>query len=208
MTLSVSLLTPPNDRGNVRLDAATGLIDEGTVFSLRYLVHGRPRRAVVQCLRVTHAGAGRDVVTVRIVSDAAAQARDEQRRSLGVVGRARRVSDDPVEAARAFAVELADISRTGVGFASEVVLAAGEQIAVEVEGDDEPTAVVIVRHDPDAPAPYGARFVEGAAGEAFFASMLGAVWKKPAAQVEELVGEAATGPRPSRGSGMRTRRAS
>ncbi len=209
MTLSVSLLTQPNDRGNLRLDAASGLIPDGAFFGLRYLVHGRARRAVVQTLRVTEAGGGRDLVTVRIISDGAAAARAEQRQVVGVTGRARRISDDPVEAVRAFAVQFADISRTGVALSSEVPLAAGDRIALELTADEGSVDVEVVRHDEEAVAPFGARFLDAAAGEQFFARVLGAIWTEPPRVVEDMVGEAPKGERPwSGGSGMRTRRAS
>ena len=100
LTLSVQLLSQPNERGNLRLEAPADLVPQDAFFALRYYVHGRARRAVVQALRVNPAGGGRDIVTVRIISDTAVQQREAQRASLGITARARRVSDDPVEAVR------------------------------------------------------------------------------------------------------------
>jgi hypothetical protein len=212
LTLSVQLLAQPNERGNLRLEAPADLVPPDAFFALRYYVHGRARRAVVQALRVSAAGGGRDTVTVRIISDTAVQQREAQRSSLGITARARRVSDDPVEAVRVVEVELVDASRTGVGFDSRVPFAHGDRLVLDLDvANDEPypTEVEIVRYDAQLTTPYGARFVDRDHAGPFFARILEAVWTEPAAPADEMIGSPASTPPPASSTpGMRTRRTS
>lgn len=213
LTLSVQLLAQPNERGNLRLDAPADLVPKkDAFFALRYDVHGRARRAVFQALRSVAAGGGRDIATVRIISDTAVQQREAQRASLGVTARARRVSDDPVEAVRVVEVELVDASRTRVGFDSRVSFAHGDRLVLDlgVAGDEPyPTEVEIVRYDAQLTTPYGARFVDRDHAGPFFARILEAVWTEPAGAGDELIvaPAAAAQPAPS-APGMRPRRTS
>ncbi len=204
LTLSVQLLAQPNERGNLRLEAPADLVPQDAFFALRYYVHGRARRAVVQALRVAAAGGGRDIATVRIISDTAVKQREAQRASLGISARARRVSDDPVEAVRVVEVELVDASRTGVGFDSRVPFAHGDRLVLDLDvaGDEPyPTEVEIVRYDAQLTTPYGARFVDRDHAVPFFARVLEAVWTKPTGAGDEMIGGAAP-PAPS-APGMR-----
>ena len=215
LTLSVQLLTQPNERGNLRLEAPGNLIREEAFFALRYFVHGRARRAVAQALRVTGAGGGRDIVTARIISDTAVQQREARRSTLGIKARARRVSDDPVEAVRDLEVELVDASRTGIGFDSLVPFAHGDRLVLDLdlEGQEPfPAEVEIVRHDAQLATPYGARFIDRDHAGPFFARVLDAVWNEPAAGARSGGPgdgggtDAAAGT--TRPSGLRTRRTS
>jgi hypothetical protein len=214
LTLSVQLLTQPNERGNLRLDAPADLIGEEAFFALRYFVNGRARRAVAQALRVTGAGGGRDIVTARIISDTAVQQREARRSTLGIMARVRRVSDDPVEAARDVDVELVDASRTGVGFSSLTPFTHGDRLVIDLDlagHEPLPAEIEIVRHDTQLATPYGARFVDRDLAGPFFARVLDAVWTEPAGSGPAPAGDAtpavATAEQ-EQARGLRTRRPS
>ena len=184
LTLPVQLLAQPNERGNLRLEAPADLIAQDAFFALRYYMHGRARRAVVQAIRVSAADGGLDIATVRIISDTAVQQREAQRASLGITARARRVSGDPDETDLVVEVELVDASRTGVGFDSRVPFAHGDRLVLDLEVASDapyPTEVEIVRYDAQLATPYGARFVDRDHAGPFFARILEAVWTEPAA---------------------------
>jgi hypothetical protein len=208
----VQLLTQPNERGNLRLEAPADLIGEESFFALRYFVNGRARRAVAQALRVTGAGGGRDIVTVRIISDTAVQQREARRSTLGVTARARRVSDDPVEAVRDLEVELVDASRTGLGFDSLVPFVHGDRLVIDLDllGQDPlPAEVEIVRHDAQLATPYGARFIDRELAGPFFARVLDAVWNESAVTSSSAPRGGASTPAAAarqQARGLRTRR--
>jgi hypothetical protein len=211
LTLSVQLLTQPNERGNLRLEAPGDLIREEAFFALRYFVNGRARRAVAQALRTTAAGGGRDIVTARLISDTAVQQREARRSTLGIKARARRVTDDPVEAVRDVEVELVDASRTGIGFDSVMPFAHGDRLILDLdlEGHEPfPAEVEIVRHDAQLATPYGARFIDRDLAGPFFARVLDAVWTDPAAGASTGA-EAVSSPTAAarqQARGLRTRR--
>jgi hypothetical protein len=178
-------------------------------------VNGRARRAVAQALRVTGAGGGRDIVTARIISDTAVQQREARRSTLGITARARRVSDDPVEAVRDLEVELVDASRTGLGFDSLIPFTHGDRLVIDLDlagHEPLPAEVEIVRHDAQLATPYGARFIDRDLAGPFFARVLDAVWNEPAAGARSGgpgdggATEAAAGT--TRPRGLRTRRTS
>jgi hypothetical protein len=212
LTLSVQLLTQPNERGNLRLEAPADLIGEESFFALRYFVNGRARRAVAQALRVTGAGGGRDIVTVRIISDTAVQQREARRSTLGITARARRVSDDPVEAVRDLEVELVDASRTGLGFDSLVPFTHGDRLVIDLDLDGQeplPAEVEIVRHDAQLATPYGARFIDRELAGPFFARVLDAVWNEAPAASSSAGRDSAASPTAAarqQARGLRTRR--
>ena len=126
MTLSVSLVSTPNAQGNVRLEGPAGMIAQGAAFALRYYVHGRARRAIVQAVRVSSASASRDLVTAKIISDAVVQQRDARREPVHLGARARFLSGTEEDARIVFDIELANVSRSGVGLDSHVELAPGD----------------------------------------------------------------------------------
>ena len=183
LTLSVQLLTQPNERGNLRLEAPADLIGEDAFFALRYFVNGRARRAVVQALRVTGAGGGRDIVTVRIISDTAVQQREARRSTLGITARARRVSDDPVEAVRDLEVELVDASRTGLGFDSRCRSCTATGSCSTWTWWDRSRAGRGRDRPPRRPARDAVRRAvrRPRQGGPFFARVLDAVWNEPSA---------------------------
>jgi hypothetical protein len=174
MTLSVSLVSAPNAQGNVRLEGPAGMIGQGAAFALRYYVHGRARRAIVQAVRVSGASASRDLVTAKIISDAAVQQRDARREPVHLGARARFLSGTEEDARIVFDIELANVSRSGVGLDSHVELAPGDVLQLLL---GEVGAVVeIVRRDPLLPVPFGGRFTDDTEGDLFFAAALEAIW--------------------------------
>lgn len=204
MTLSVSLLTAPNASGTIRLEAPRNMIPEGAFFALRYFINGRARRSVVQTLRTTTASASRDIVAVRLISDTSVVERSTRRESVGIEGRLQRSPGDT------FNVEIADGSRSGVGFNSHVPLNPGEELVLSVTGDEPVNAgIVVVRADANAPVQYGARYADENAGASLFAAMVAAMWRAPvraapaAAEALDVAADATAGPTPS---GMHARR--
>jgi len=206
MTLSVALLTAPNANGNLRLEAPHAMVGEGAFFALRYYIHGRARRSVVQALRVIEASAGRDLVTVRLISDTSVVEREARREHVRLGATARRGSAD----ARPTPIELADGSRSGLGFSAAEPYAVGERVWIEVPRPDADPCLIeveVVRADPTQPVPYGGRFCDADRGAAFFAVILEAVWSRPVRVVEEPDGLAAAAPgEPEKRGGMHGRR--
>jgi hypothetical protein len=182
MTISVALLTAPNANGNLRLEAPHGMVPEGAFCALRYYVHGRARRSVVQALRVVDASAGRDLVTVRLISDTAVVEREARREQVRLGATAHRGAPD----ARAAPIELTDGSRSGLGFSAAEPYAVGERVWIRVPRVDDDACVIeveVVRADPTQPVPYGARFCDLDRGASFFAVILDAIWRRPAKAV-------------------------
>ncbi len=206
MTLSVALLSAPTGQATMRLEGPKGLIGEGAFFALRYFIHRRARRAVVQAQRVTQASATRDMITVRIISDTMVQKRDARREYVHLGARARFLSGTEDDARIIFDVELADVSHSGAGLDSHVELARGDRL--EIMLGDAAAEVEIVRCDPLLPVPFGARFVDRLAGEALFATALEAIWTPPRLVAPAGPGEIAIdgGRKDSTREGMRTRR--
>lgn len=205
MTLSVSLLTAPNGQGNLRLEGPKGMIDQGAFFALRYFVHRRARRAIVQAVRVTPASASRDLVTVKIISDTLVQQRDSRRERVNLGARARFLSGTEDDARIVFDIELADVSRSGVGLDSHVELVPGDRLQVMI--GDAAAVVEIVRYDPLAPVPFGGRFLDASEADVLFTASLDAIWTAPRPVAQPGPGEI-TIPDPDqpRSSGMRSRR--
>lgn len=205
MTLSVSLLTAPNANGTIRLEAPRNMIAEGTFFALRYYVNGRARRSVVQTVRTTAASAIRDIVSVRLISDTSIVERNARRESLGVEARLQRSPGD------SFSIEIADGSRSGVGFNSHVPLQVGEVVVLTVPGDQPISAeIAIVRAEPNEAVCYGAQYTDAEAGGALFAAMVGAIWRGPPPRAATAHQEADDGAAPGAATpapgGMRARR--
>jgi hypothetical protein len=205
MTLSVALLTAPNGQATMRLEGPKGMIDQGAFFSVRYYVHGRARRAIVQAQRVTQASVNRDLVTVKIISDAMVQQRDARREPVNLGARARFLSGTEDDARILFDIELADVSLSGVGLDSHVELTKGDRLEVQI--GDVTAEVEIVRADPLASVQFGGRFVKAEEGAALFAIALDAIWSAPRIVPQAGPGEIAIrDPDQSRNGGMRTRR--
>jgi hypothetical protein len=207
MTLSVSLLTSPNTNGTIRLQAPRNMIAEGTFFALRYFINGRARRSVVQTMRVTPASPIRDIVSVRLISDTSVMERNSRREALAIQGRLQRSPGD------AFNVDIADVSRSGVGFNSRVALAAGEVVLLSVGEGRVSAEIEIMRADENASVRFGARYTDAAAGEELFTAMIAEVWREPERRaavtgVPGVVGPTAdaAGGTSSAPSGMRARR--
>ena len=207
MTLSVSLLTSPNANGTIRLQAPRNMIPEGTFFALRYFINGRARRSVVQTIRVTAASPIRDIVSVRLISDTSVTERNSRREALAIQGRLQRSPGD------AFNVDIADVSRSGVGFNCRVALTEGEVVVLSVGEERVSAEIEIMRADENASVRFGARYADATAGEALFTAMIAEVWREPDRHVDATgthgtAGGAADGQggTPSAPSGMRARR--
>jgi hypothetical protein len=205
MTLSVSLLTAPNGQATMRLEGPKGMIDQGAFFAVRYYVHGRARRALVQAQRVTQASVNRDLVTVKIISDAMVQQRDARREPVNLGARARFLSGTEDDARIVFDIELADVSLSGVGLDSHVELTKGDRLEVQIGAVG--AEVEIVRSDPLAAVQFGGRFVNAEQGAALFAIALDAIWSAPRLNSATGPGEIAIPSSDQAGNGgMRARR--
>jgi hypothetical protein len=178
MTLAVTLELPIQAAGDVRLFtiyAHTGHFTTGTHFELRCVINGLHRQAIMEVLTSEPEPGGGFRVVARPLRDSAADTRRRAHRdALGVACRAHlgEASGPGMD------MVIVDSSPLGVGLSSEeglmihvkvtlVVAGAGARVAADVE---------IVRHNPQAAAPYGARHLDLGVGKHFHAALIDLLW--------------------------------
>ena len=207
MTCSVVVLTRPNATGALRLEVPRGAIEPRQCFALNYVVHGRARRALAQCLRVIPVGSSRELAKVRLLSDA--EGRAERGGSLRGTGPlqplATVVRAARIPAGAAFPLEVRDVARRGVGFDCVLPVVVKDQLELVLGG--EKVSVEVSRAQLSAPTPFDAQIADDLAGGRFFAACLTTIWTEPTPVEKPVARPAAEAPpAPAKRLGMATRR--
>jgi PilZ domain len=204
--VSVTVLVPPSTLIPVEIEAPRDAITASQVFALRYFMRDGARRAIVRCSEARPWPGMRDIIVGRLLAEPVpAPERVAPRRSIAV-----RLSGSVVQCVNLrpgtpVAIQVTDISESGVGFVSPAPFADGDRVMLDAPASSGSVdaELEIVRRDLARPSRFGGRFADEEDGRAFAAEL--AKSARVAAQTTHARSpEAAETAAPTRG--MATRR--
>jgi hypothetical protein len=164
----VRLLSSPDSSAPSRLEAPSGVLEVGHRFSVRFF-HDGAKRIVVEARRVARTQGG-DVALVQPLSTAEpAPQRRSERAVISVIVTALAVDCARLEAGQRVELEVVNVSSGGVLLRSTLPIGYGD--VLRLEAPDAPAELRIIRRDPRGPRLAGS-FLDGAAGEATYRSLL------------------------------------
>src|SRR5262249_50605891 len=142
----ITLLAAPFVGGIVQIEAPMRSIQQGVVFSARYLGAEGARRVLMHCVAVERGV--REKILARCLSDpTGAGERNDQRTSVRIDGTSRVIrTASGVSTGRAVPVVITDVSLTGAGIETRLEMAPGDVVALR-RGDGQEVAFLVVRRD-------------------------------------------------------------
>jgi PilZ domain-containing protein len=172
--VSVTVLVPPSILIPVEMEAPRAAIGVSQVFALRYFMRDGARRAIVRCSEARPWPGMRDIIVGRLLAEPVpAPERIAPRRSIAV-----RLSGSVVQCVNLrpgtpVAIQVTDISESGVGFVSPAPFADGDRVMLDAPSSagSVDAELEIVRRDPARPSRFGGRFADEADGRAFAAEL-------------------------------------
>ena len=185
----ITLMAAPFVGGIVQIEAPMRSIQEGVVFSARYLATEGARRVLMHCVSVERGI--REKVLARCLSDpTGAGERNDQRTSVRIDGTSRVLrSSSGVSTGRAVPVVITDVSLTGAGIETRLEMAPGDVVAVR-RGDGQEFAYIVVRRDLQNRDRYGLKALDPTQGATFCSMIVGTAAELRNAQREEQLKQA------------------
>jgi hypothetical protein len=164
----VRLLSSPDSAAPARLEAPPGTLEVGQRFSVRFY-HEGAKRVVVEARRVARTQGG-DLALVQPLSTAEpAPQRKSERAVISVLVTAEAVDCARLDAGERVEVEVVNVSTGGVLLRSTLPIGYGD--VLRIDAPDAAAELRIIRRDPRGPRLAGT-FLDGAAGEATYRSLL------------------------------------
>jgi hypothetical protein len=203
--VSVTVLVPPSTLIPLELEAPRDAIVASQVFALRYFMRDGARRAIVRCSEARPWPGMRDIIVGRLLAEPVpAPERLAPRRSIAV-----RLSGSVVQCVHLrpgtpVAIQVTDISESGVGFVSPAPFADGDRVMLDAPSSSGSVdaELEIVRRDLARPSRFGGRFADEQDGQAFAAELVRTSRAVTAASPAPSAGAEAAAPT----RGMATRR--
>ncbi|MDX6524937.1 MAG: hypothetical protein QOI43_448, partial [Gaiellales bacterium] len=130
--VSVTVLVPPSTLIPIEIEAPRDAITVASVFALRYFTRDGARRAIVRCSEARAWPGMRDIIVGRLLAEPIpAPERTAPRRSIGV-----RLSGSVVHCVNLrpgtpVAIQVTDISESGIGFVSPAPFADGDRVMLD-----------------------------------------------------------------------------
>src|SRR5689334_19877143 len=141
----ITLLAAPFVGGMVPIEAPMRTIQQGVVFSARYLGSEGARRILMHCVSVERGV--REKITARCLSEpTGAGERNDQRTSVRIEAMSRMIRSSSASTGRAVPVTVTDVSLTGAGIESRLEMAAGDVLTLR-RPDGPEIAYIVVRRD-------------------------------------------------------------
>jgi hypothetical protein len=167
--VSVTVLVPPSTLIPVEMEAPRDAT-ASQVFALRYFMRDGARRAIVRCSEARPWPGMRDIIVGRLLAEPVpAPERIAPRRSIAV-----RLSGSVVQCVNLrpgtpVAIQVTDISESGVGFVSPAPFADGDRVMLDAPSSSGSVdaELEIVRRDLARPSRFGGRFSDEEEGRAF-----------------------------------------
>jgi hypothetical protein len=203
--VSVTVLVPPSTLIPVEIEAPRDAIGVTQVFALRYFMRDGARRAIVRCSEARPWPGMRDIIVGRLLAEPIpAPERMAPRRSIAV-----RLSGSVVQCVNLrpgtpVAIQVTDISESGIGFVSPAPFADGDRVMLDAPSSSGSVdaELEIVRRDLARPSRFGGRFADEEDGRAFSNDLVRSVRAAAHSNSARLAEGAEAAP----GRGMATRR--
>ncbi|MDX6567943.1 MAG: PilZ domain [Gaiellales bacterium] len=174
-SVSVTVLVPPSTLIPIELEAPRDAIGPSMVFALRYFTRDGARRAIVRCSEARPWPGMRDIIVGRLLAEPVpAPERIAPRRSLAVRLSASVVQCVNLRPGTPVAIQITDISESGVGFVSPAPFADGDRVMLDAPASagSVDAELEIVRRDLARPSRFGGRFADDDDGRAFAAELV------------------------------------
>ena len=183
------MLAAPFVGGIVQIEAPMRTIQQGVVFSARYLAAEGARRVLMHCVAVERGV--REKILARCLSEpTGAGERNDQRSSVRLDGTSRMLrSTAGASTGRAVPVVITDVSLTGAGIETRLEMAPGDVVALK-RGDNQEIAFLVVRRDLQNRDRYGLKALDPSQGATFCSAIVGDAAEIRNAQREEQLKQA------------------
>src|SRR3954454_3251339 len=188
-SVPITLLGAPFVGGIVQIEAPMRSIQQGVVFSARYLGSEGARRVLMHCVSVERGI--REKVLARCLSEpSGAGERNDQRTSVRLDATSRMLrSTSGMSTGRSVPVVITDVSLTGAGIETRLEMASGDVIALK-RGDGPEMAYLVVRRDLQNRDRYGLQALDPEQGATFCSTIVGDAAEIRNAQREEQLKQA------------------
>src|SRR4051812_576178 len=165
-SVPITLLAAPFAGGIVQVEAPMRSIQQGVVFSARYLAAEGARRVLMHCVSVERGM--REKVMARCLSDpTGAGERNDQRSMVRIDGTSRVLrTSSGVSTGRSVPVGITDVSLAGGGIETRLEMAPGDVIALK-RGEGQEVAYLVVRRDLQNRDRYGLKALDPKQGANF-----------------------------------------
>ena len=167
----ITLLAAPFVGGIVPIEAPMRAIQQGVVFSARYLASEGARRVLMHCVAIERGP--RDKVQARVLSEPSdAGERTDQRTSVRIDATSRMLRSAKASTGRAVPVTITDVSLAGAGIESRLDMTPGDVLTLR-RGDGPEIAYIVVRRDLQNRDRYGLKALDAQQGASFCSTVVG-----------------------------------
>jgi hypothetical protein len=188
-SVPITLLSAPFVGGIVQIEAPMRSIQQGVVFSARYLATEGARRVLMHCVSVER-GIREKVMARCLAEPSGAGERNDQRTSVRLDASSRMLrSSSGVSTGRSVPVVITDVSLTGTAIESRLEMAPGDVVALK-RGDGPEIAFLVVRRDLQNRDRYGLKALDPTQGATFCSTIVGDAAELRNAQREEQLKQA------------------
>jgi hypothetical protein len=182
-SVPITLFAAPFVGGIVQIEAPMRAIQQGVVFSARYLAAEGARRVLMHCVAVERGA--RDKVQARVLSEPGSSSeRTDQRTSVRIDAVSRMLRSASASTGRAVPVTVTDVSLAGCGIESRLEMTPGDVLTLR-RPDGPEIAYIVVRRDLQNRDRYGLKALDATQGAAFCSTIVGDAADLRAEQREE-----------------------
>jgi hypothetical protein len=187
-SVPITLMGAPFVGGIVQIEAPMRSIQQGVVFSARYLATEGARRVLMHCVSVERGV--REKVMARCLSDpTGAGERNDQRSTVRIDGSMRMLRSTSTSTGRSVPVVITDVSLTGAGIECRLEMTPGDVLTLR-RGEGQEVAYIVVRRDLQNRDRYGLKALDPTQGAAFCSNTVGDAAEIRNAQREEQLKQA------------------
>jgi hypothetical protein len=187
-SVPITLLGAPFVGGIVQIEAPMRSIQQGVVFSARYLATEGARRVLMHCVSVERGI--REKVMARCLSEpSGAGERNDQRTTVRIDGSVRMLRSASTSTGRPVPVVITDVSLTGAGIESRLEMTPGDVLTLR-RGESPEIAYLVVRRDLQNRDRYGLKALDAQQGAVFCSTVVGDAADLRTAQREEQLNQA------------------